>query len=54
MRDGERNLWVQRFAYWPVRTHDAGWLWLQPYWRFRRLRIGLWLDIPFKTKGALE
>lgn len=27
--------WKRWFAWRPIRTHDAGWIWLRPYWRWQ-------------------
>lgn len=30
--DYDSTRWSTHFAFWPVRTFDAGWVWLRRYW----------------------
>lgn len=35
--DGDR--WVQKFAHWPVKTNDQGWIWRKFYHQFEGFRV---------------
>lgn len=33
--------WLRRFAWYPVKLRDVGWVWLRPYWSYER-RVWWW------------
>jgi hypothetical protein len=43
--------WLRWFAWHPVKTFDAGWIWLRPYWRWQcSWGWGFFDDYPYLIK----
>lgn len=44
--------WLRWFAWRPVRTFDAGWIWLRFYWRWQCISgWGFWDDHPYLNRN---
>lgn len=47
--------WKRAFAFFPVRTFDAGWIWMRLYWRWQcSWGWDFWDDYPYLTKEGHE